>query len=546
MKIERRIWLCIFILAVINIPYSVAVYNHIGEDAFITFRYAENFIKGLGLVYNPGERVEGYSNFSWLMLLAFFNSLGFSILTVSKLLAAISNSLLIIVCVLCTKTLLSSNKEHADHFSSSFLLVPALLVLFNPMLHYHADRGLETCFYSLLLLSSSWLFIDKRYALAGLGFAGVALTRPEGVFYSFIPVLFILWHVLQVRRYNKAAEILPFVSFMVPLCIIFGVFLLWRRFYFGYWFPNTVYAKINKLNFYYNPSVELLIKFCASWTCIPIIAFAGAIYIALKEKSPALRRSILFLLLMVCGILAYTLGIGYILAAPFRHYVPAVPFLIVLLSFAFIRILTHIKKSWHRGAVYALLAVFMAMNFYTYNNGDLQRSRLHVRTFDFLTYLNFAERWEWYCHPPIWLASEAGRWVHENLPSDSLLAADQMGQFGYYSGHRIIDTLGLMDEEIAHNGYSTALLLRRNPDYIIWFGMEGQPVLPQFKESVENPDFRKNYRLAYILRARNELDKTEYLVYAKTPLLTPEILEKMPKILYIGVDTKEFVRRWRI
>ena len=33
------------------------------DDAFISFRHAEHLANGLGLVYNPGEYVEGYTNF---------------------------------------------------------------------------------------------------------------------------------------------------------------------------------------------------------------------------------------------------------------------------------------------------------------------------------------------------------------------------------------------------------------------------------------------------------------------------------------------------
>ena len=41
----------------------------IQDDAFISFRYAENFARGAGLVWNAGERVEGYTNFLWTMLM---------------------------------------------------------------------------------------------------------------------------------------------------------------------------------------------------------------------------------------------------------------------------------------------------------------------------------------------------------------------------------------------------------------------------------------------------------------------------------------------
>src|SRR3954470_13240280 len=37
----------------------------LSDDAFISFRYARNWVTGKGLVYNAGERVEGYTNFLW-------------------------------------------------------------------------------------------------------------------------------------------------------------------------------------------------------------------------------------------------------------------------------------------------------------------------------------------------------------------------------------------------------------------------------------------------------------------------------------------------
>src|SRR5579871_5352269 len=47
------------------------------DDAFITMRYVKNFVEGKGLVYNVGERVEGYTHFLWLMLLAASKAIGF-------------------------------------------------------------------------------------------------------------------------------------------------------------------------------------------------------------------------------------------------------------------------------------------------------------------------------------------------------------------------------------------------------------------------------------------------------------------------------------
>ena len=40
------------------------------DDAFISFRYSARLLAGEGLTWNPGERVEGYTDFLWVVLLA--------------------------------------------------------------------------------------------------------------------------------------------------------------------------------------------------------------------------------------------------------------------------------------------------------------------------------------------------------------------------------------------------------------------------------------------------------------------------------------------
>ena len=48
----------------------------LGDDSFISFRYAKHLAEGQGLVWNPGDRVEGYTNFLWVLLMAAGLSVG--------------------------------------------------------------------------------------------------------------------------------------------------------------------------------------------------------------------------------------------------------------------------------------------------------------------------------------------------------------------------------------------------------------------------------------------------------------------------------------
>jgi arabinofuranosyltransferase len=64
-----------------NGPYSVY------DDSFISFRYARNLVQGHGLVFNPGERVEGYTNFLWTALMAIAIAVGSDVIVASKIAA---------------------------------------------------------------------------------------------------------------------------------------------------------------------------------------------------------------------------------------------------------------------------------------------------------------------------------------------------------------------------------------------------------------------------------------------------------------------------
>src|SRR4249920_1270831 len=58
-------------------------HSWVNDDAFISFRYAKNLVEGRGLVYNTGERVEGYTNFLWTVIIAAGMGLGIDPVTLA-------------------------------------------------------------------------------------------------------------------------------------------------------------------------------------------------------------------------------------------------------------------------------------------------------------------------------------------------------------------------------------------------------------------------------------------------------------------------------
>ena len=70
--------LCLHYLGEIG-PYVI-------DDVFIIFRYADNFAHGEGLVFNPGEAVEGYTSFLWTLLFGVFAKLGLPLILTGQVL----------------------------------------------------------------------------------------------------------------------------------------------------------------------------------------------------------------------------------------------------------------------------------------------------------------------------------------------------------------------------------------------------------------------------------------------------------------------------
>ena len=59
-----------FVATAVLAAHFCARYHHnFWDDAYISLRYVKNLAHGEGLVFNPGERVEGYSNFLWIVFL---------------------------------------------------------------------------------------------------------------------------------------------------------------------------------------------------------------------------------------------------------------------------------------------------------------------------------------------------------------------------------------------------------------------------------------------------------------------------------------------
>jgi arabinofuranosyltransferase len=214
----------------------------ISEDAFITLRHVDNFISGYGPVFNPGERVEGYSHPLWFAILSLFRWLGLSAKG-----SAVLPGLLFSLAALY----LFFFKIRYSGFSNGDLgLNPAAVVLIGVSAFIDfGTSGLETALsYFLLVLLAMFLIEEKwktKPLCMGLIVSALVLTRPDfGVFLLFL-IPFYIYEFLKRRMTWK--EPLFFLTFPA---LILGLHEFFRLGYYAALFPNPFYTKSGSSSYF--------------------------------------------------------------------------------------------------------------------------------------------------------------------------------------------------------------------------------------------------------------------------------------------------------
>jgi len=221
------------------------------DDSFISFRYAENFLDGHGLVYNIGERVEGYTNFLWVMVLALL----------TWLTGASMPHLAFFACLFClagnliTVYLIGRRLNGSDSTRFYLPLAPLWLAA-QYVFHVYGTTGMETMFAGWLV-NLGVLFLIAKPGAAGAGLTGLFLilatfARPDhGLFYGVGGLVLLIMHLSKVvknadpsntRRKVFLRGVKELGMFCLPFLLYLG-YTAWRYGYYGQIVPNTYFAK---------------------------------------------------------------------------------------------------------------------------------------------------------------------------------------------------------------------------------------------------------------------------------------------------------------
>jgi len=454
------------------------------DDAFISLRYARRLLSGHGLTWTDGPPVEGYSNLLWILLCAGVGLAGVDLITAARALGFVGMG-----SAVCALVWMHRPRHAADALPA---LAGSLAVgLCGPIAAWTIGGMEQPLLAGLLawaiILSLPLLERDDlsfgRVLLPGLLLGLTCITRPDGVVFAATLCAAMLLAKGTGGRSLRLAAILA----LLPVACCLGQ-LVFRRAYYGEWWPNTAYVK-------FSPSPNRLSEGLSylrggAYTLGPLILLA-ATGVAAGASGSFYRKRALLLVAPICGWAVYLAVIGGDIFNARRHLVPV----IVLLAMLAAQGLHWLRASAgprERFGVWLGTVFLLGLLGYTQSN-DMENREAR------------AERWEW--------DGEVAGKLFKNAfgGQQALLAVDSAGCLPYWSELPAIDMLGLNDRHIARHrpldfgeGYlghelgDGAYLLARSPDLVVFCGPGGpkdrtEACYRSGREMHGTPEFHRRY-----------------------------------------------------
>lgn len=465
-------------------------WNFSVDDAYISFRYADHFAQGEGLVYNPGEKVEGFSNFLWVLILATFSWLGAP--------TPITASILGFFFGLLTLAGIYWGCHRILELDRILAFVPVLALTWVGSWVFWAGSGLEGPLFTALL-TWSWvtyaLINSKTTFLWGFSLMLLLLsfTRPEGILLSGV----LLAGALFIKKRNSFKDL---YSLLLPMGVGWILLVLFRIVYYGELLPNTFYAKISPSWWVLVRGFEYLKE--AMWTdhLFYIVPFMLIGFVAKRYQSKV--RMVLLLILAYLTFILVSGGDGLYKNRFIVHIVP----LFILLLGAAIGVMKSLILR-HR-FFFSILVIWMCLVLLT---PTFDHNFYKGRTLE--QFKEVEKRWE-----------RVGLFLDQYGSPQLYIATNVAGRLPFYSKRKTLDMLGLCNAIIARTpvegmGRGYAGHEKGNPDYVI----------------SQNPD------IIYI----SVLDQMPFHLFSN-PSIVMKHLMKTPLFRYAGLmSSKEFNQNYQ-
>ncbi|MGE0754390.1 MAG: hypothetical protein AB7L92_04440, partial [Alphaproteobacteria bacterium] len=480
--------------------------------------YARNLLAGHGLTWNPGEAVEGYSNFLFTLGIAFIGRLGVDLQLASVLISFASYFAMLLLLWRYVEPHYRQNFANTS-FAYAHRINRTLCVALtasSAIVLAWCFGGLEAVMFAMLLTASvcpvmRWLengATTRQAFFTGMLFALAAMTRLEGLIVWGITGLFL--GVLWLLKRNPHITFTRLLWLAVGFLILFAPYMGWRLWYFGDWLPNTYYAKVygipsdilRFLGFFY------FLQFMILPPMLPVFA---VVLLFLAWRVNALPHTLAYLFVIVTALTVQIINSGGDHMYYLRFCVPLVPLLALMIYHANSLIIPRNEKHFRDvcGALLVLLVFQFGM----------------VRTDESFS-------------PGAISGKSIAPYISGHWEEGTVIAINPAGALPYYApDFRYIDMIGLMNPEIAQRSFLPAddatrtmlnnrsaghhkgdgqWVLSQQPDYIIFgnavWGTE-KPTLTSDTELDALPEFHEQYEqvITYVNPPTDMLPALQYM-----------------------------------
>ncbi|MEW6412412.1 MAG: hypothetical protein AB1483_08055 [Candidatus Zixiibacteriota bacterium] len=444
--------------------------NYTQDDAYISYRYVANFLNGDGLVYNVGERIEGFTNFGWVMYLLLWGAIGLPYIIISKLTGIVFGAATIVLTYKLARQLFTPESPNS-HF---FAMIAAYLVAANQSLAYWSVSGLETSTFGFFALLSLHLYLRRSWLLIGSLLASVML-RPEG---ALVAGMLVLLGWIDGREAAIFALKCAGIAAMLFVPVI-GFKLL----YYGSVLPNPFYAKVSFSQERLYDGFEYAARFFKHYGFFGLGLIVPAVFY--RRLTDVGRAVLLFSLFYT----VYVVLIGGDVLKVHRFFLPVFGSSAVLIVYVVSLLVRDRSVTVQRAVAGAAAIVLVVLTVLLPREFVLTYNRLEKALTDKMAII-------------------AGELKKSDV-SDFSVALSTIGIFGYeLVGHDIIDMVGLTDSTIARHpetpvrqfkstwkeqNYNCRYVLSRKPDYIM-FSTGVKPSAPAEKALLLYRQFLDGYR----------------------------------------------------
>jgi arabinofuranosyltransferase len=402
------------------------------DDAYISYRYADNLVRGHGLVFNPGDRVEGYSNFLWVMLAAATAATGADPLTVTRTVGVLS----FLAVVALTGWLWARGAAWRD-----LIVLPLLATLVMPYgLAASVGSGLETSFVTLVALlvgltQHVWSSPHRLFRAARTLLPLVAgLTR--------LDALLLVAASAAATAADLSAAGASWRRVAGRLAARFAVaagglalYLAGKWVYYGELLPNPYYAKAAD-EWHLGAGALYLAAFALNSPQVVLLVPAAAVAVRAMWRTP-LRAFTVFCVLASAAHAAYLVKVG----GDFMYFRMAFEVYPLLVCTAGLGLRSMVSGRPYAAAAGVVAAALLSMappvlepRFAMQSIGEMDR---YAR-----------------------LGREVGRRLGETLPPDTRIATTLAGTIPYYSRLFTVDEWGLNDYHVARLPVEPSRFLR--------------------------------------------------------------------------------------